>query len=80
MKGDGCTLKTLHEIVPELTSDQVRTLLKDLQAEGLIRVTGRTKGGRWLPVTRKLRTAPKPNSVVTAGYKLLFLLNSKASL
>jgi len=46
----GCTLETLHSGLPELSRDQVRTLLKDMQADGLIRVAGRTKGARWLTI------------------------------
>jgi ATP-dependent DNA helicase RecG len=46
----GCTLETLHSVLPDLSRDQVRTLLKGLQAEGLIYVAGRTKGARWLSV------------------------------
>jgi hypothetical protein len=50
MDGRDSTLEMLHGVLPQLTRDQVRTLLKELQVDGLIRVAGRTKGSRWLPV------------------------------
>ncbi len=53
--GTDCTLETLHGILPEHTRDQVRTLLREMQAEGLIHVAGRTKGSRWLPGHRRER-------------------------
>lgn len=59
MAHSGSTLEMLHCILPQLTREQVRTLLKELQAECLIRVVGRTKGSRWFPVEAKILDGAK---------------------
>ncbi len=52
----GAKLDELLQVLPNLSRNQVRTLIRDLQRAGRIEVRGRTKAGRWFP------TAPKPNS------------------
>ncbi len=52
----GATLGDLQQVLPDLSRDQVRTLLRDLRKGGRIEVRGTTKAGRWFPVS------PKPNS------------------
>lgn len=52
----GTTLGELQQVLPGLSRDQVRTLLRELRREGRIEVRGTTKAGRWFSA------APKPNS------------------
>ena len=43
----GAPLADLCEVLPSLSADQVRTLLKELKQEGVVRSEGRTRAGRW---------------------------------
>jgi ATP-dependent DNA helicase RecG len=45
----GVQLNQLCRVVPSLSYDQVRSLLRELQAEGKVHPTGRTRAGRWHP-------------------------------
>ena len=45
---EGCTIANLLHAAPQLTRDQVRWFLRELQSEGRIRTAGRTKAGRWI--------------------------------
>jgi ATP-dependent DNA helicase RecG len=54
--GGGATFGELQEVLPGLSRDQVRTLLRELRRAGLVEVRGTTKAARWFPV------GPKPNS------------------
>ena len=45
----GARLVDLHQSMSDLTASQLQALLKELKAEGLIRLEGRTRGGRWFP-------------------------------
>jgi len=51
----GTALSELLEVLPALSRDQVRSLLRDLRSEGRIEVHGTTRAARWFPT-------PKPNS------------------
>jgi ATP-dependent DNA helicase RecG len=53
---DGATLGELWQVLPGLSRDQVRTLLRELRRAGRVEVRGTTKAARWLPA------GPKPNS------------------
>lgn len=52
----GTTLGELQQVLPELSRDQVRTLLRDMRRAGQVQVRGTTKAARWFPA------GPKPNS------------------
>jgi ATP-dependent DNA helicase RecG len=52
-KPAGAALADLQEVLPGLSRDQVRTLLRELREERRIEVRGVTKAARW-------HTAPKP--------------------
>ncbi|MBI4601536.1 MAG: transcriptional regulator, partial [Planctomycetes bacterium] len=52
----GTTLGELQQVLPNLSRDQVRTLLRELKRAGRIEVRGATKAGRWF------LAGPKPNS------------------
>jgi ATP-dependent DNA helicase RecG len=52
----GTTLAELQQVLPNLSRDQVRTLLRELKRAGRVEVRGATKAGRWFPA------GPKPNS------------------
>lgn len=45
---EGSPLQDLMQVLPSLTRNSVQGLLRELKAEGRIRTSGRTKGGRWL--------------------------------
>lgn len=53
----GTTLSELQEVLPGLSRDQVRTLLRDLRREGRITVRGTTKAARWFPAVLKPNSA-----------------------
>lgn len=46
----GSQMKELKQVLPALSYSQVQSLLYELQKEGKIRHTGRTKSSRWYPV------------------------------
>ena len=46
---EGCPLGELIEVLPALSTSQVRHLLADLKEKGLAHVLGLTKGARWYP-------------------------------
>lgn len=48
-KKTGSQLNELKQVLPALTGDQVRTLLKEMQAENFIYCIGRTKSAKWFP-------------------------------
>lgn len=51
----GTTLGELQQVLPNLSRDQVRTLLRELKRAGRVEVRGTTKAGRWF------LAGPKPN-------------------
>jgi ATP-dependent DNA helicase RecG len=51
-RATGTTLKELLEVLPALTRDQVKTLLKQLRGEGKVTVDGGSKNARWYPASR----------------------------
>lgn len=52
----GSRLEELQQVLPGLSRDQVRTLLRELKQGGLIEVRGITNAARWFP------SRQKPNS------------------
>ncbi|MBE7458018.1 MAG: putative DNA binding domain-containing protein [Phycisphaerae bacterium] len=52
-KSDGSPLQDLARIMPALTKDQVKALLKELRSEGAIRVEGGSKNARWYPAAKR---------------------------
>ncbi len=50
---DGATLGDLQEVLPNLSRDQVQTLLRELKRAGQIDVRGATKAARWFPAGPK---------------------------
>ena len=52
----GAVLADLQEVLPGLSRDQVRTLLRDLRDEGRIEVRGVTKAARWYPAAKPKET------------------------
>ncbi|RLC45337.1 MAG: transcriptional regulator, partial [Candidatus Coatesbacteria bacterium] len=46
---EGSRLKELMQVLPMLSRDQVRTLLRELEADGHIRHIGRTRASLWFP-------------------------------
>ena len=52
----GAVLADLQEVLPGLSRDQVRTLLRDLRDEGRIEVRGVTKAARWHPAAKPKET------------------------
>jgi ATP-dependent DNA helicase RecG len=59
---EGARLADLLQVLPALSTDQVRTLLKELRAEGKLYVVGTTRAGRWYPAPHPpVPAAQKPN-------------------
>ncbi|HEX8409560.1 MAG TPA: ATP-binding protein [Thermoanaerobaculia bacterium] len=52
----GCSLSEVAQVLPQLTTEQVRTLLKELKQEQRVHSVGKTRSARWFP-----GTALKPN-------------------
>ena len=52
----GARLEELQQVLPGLSRDQVRTLLRELKRDGMVEVCGITKAPRWFP------RGQKPNS------------------
>ena len=52
----GAALADLQEVLPDLSRDQVRTLLRDLRDGGRIQVRGTTRAARWYPVAKPKET------------------------
>ncbi len=52
----GTRLEELQQVLPGLSRDQVRTLLRELKRDGLVYVCGITKAARWFT------GGQKPNS------------------
>ncbi len=46
---EGSQIQELLQVLPALSRDQVKRLLKELRAEGRIHFQGRTKSGHWVP-------------------------------
>ncbi|HVE70220.1 MAG TPA: hypothetical protein VNI54_02540 [Thermoanaerobaculia bacterium] len=44
---EGCTLSELTLVLPQLTLEQVRTLLKELKQEQRVHLVGTTRSARW---------------------------------
>lgn len=45
----GSPLAKLQQVLPHLSAAQIQSLLRELKAEGKVRVSGRTKAARWYP-------------------------------
>ncbi len=45
----GSKFNELHQVLPSLSKDQIKQLLKELKAQGLIQLTGSTKASLWYP-------------------------------
>jgi ATP-dependent DNA helicase RecG len=45
----GVTLKELRQVLPSLSAASVQSLVRQLKAEGRVRLEGKTKAGRWYP-------------------------------
>lgn len=45
----GCQMRELMQVLPQLSREEVKTLLNELRQEGRAHLVGRTKGGRWYP-------------------------------
>lgn len=45
----GSKFNELHQVLPSLSRDQIKQLLKELKAQGLIQLTGSTKASLWYP-------------------------------
>jgi ATP-dependent DNA helicase RecG len=45
----GSPLSELRQVLPSLSLSQVQTLVRELQAEGLVHCVGRTKAAKWYP-------------------------------
>ncbi|MBN2490020.1 MAG: putative DNA binding domain-containing protein [Planctomycetes bacterium] len=54
----GATLGELQQVLPNLSRDQVRTLLRELRRDGKIEVQGVTKAARWFPAGAGRESAP----------------------
>ncbi len=48
-KKDGSRMVEFRQVLPNLSTDQIKVLLKDLQTEEKIHTRGRTRGARWFP-------------------------------
>lgn len=46
---DGSPLRDLQEVIPSLSRDQLRTLLKELRDDGKVHVRGTTRSALWFP-------------------------------
>ena len=49
----GTQFSELMDVLPSLTREQVKTLLKEMKRDGLVLSKGRTKAGRWYPTGNK---------------------------
>lgn len=45
----GSKFNELHQVLPSLSRDQIKQLLKELKAQGLIQLIGSTKASLWYP-------------------------------
>jgi ATP-dependent DNA helicase RecG len=48
-KTDGSRLLEMLQVLPSLTVDQVKTLLREMKKDEQIHVAGRTRYARWFP-------------------------------
>lgn len=48
-KKDGSRMDEFRQVLPNLSTDQIKVLLKDLQKEEKTHTRGRTRGARWFP-------------------------------
>ena len=55
-KTAGSRLQELLQVLPSLTVDQVKTLLREMKKDGRIHVVGRTSAARWFPGIGQLKT------------------------
>jgi len=51
---DGSRLAELMQVVPDLSRNQVQSLLRELKAEGRAEPIGRTRGARWFPINERI--------------------------
>ena len=50
-KKTGSRFQEFMQVLPSLTVDEVKTLIKEMKKDGEIHVVGRTRGARWFPGT-----------------------------
>ncbi len=49
----GSRLKELKDVLPDLTHNQIQTLLKEMKSDGLIHPQGQTNAAKWYPEPKK---------------------------
>ncbi|MDX2031514.1 MAG: ATP-binding protein [Blastocatellia bacterium] len=54
----GSRLEELQQVLPALSRDQVRTLLRELKRDHLVEVQGTTNAARWFPSNQKRNSRP----------------------
>lgn len=50
---EGCPLMGLCQVLPSLSSSQMQTLLREMKKDGIVRLTGNTKAGKWFPAEQE---------------------------
>ena len=48
-KRHGSRFREFRDVLPDLTRDQIQTLLREMKKDGLVHSIGRTHGARWFP-------------------------------
>ncbi len=48
-KADGCRFQEFMQVLPALSVDEIKALLKEMKKDNQIHVVGRTRGARWFP-------------------------------
>jgi ATP-dependent DNA helicase RecG len=56
---DGSPLQDLMQVLPSLSRDQIRTLLREMKGAGQIHSLGTTRAGRWYPGIGPIGSRPK---------------------
>ncbi len=49
----------LQQVLPQLTRDQVQTLMRELKDDGKVSIPGTTQSARWFPCPLETVIAPK---------------------
>jgi len=52
-KKDGSRFREFKDVLPDLTRDQIQTLLREMKKAGLVHSIGRAHGARWFPDMEK---------------------------
>jgi ATP-dependent DNA helicase RecG len=61
----GSRLSDLCQVLPSLSEDQIRTLIKELKRNDLIHVRGKTKAGLWFFGPEQSNLKPNSNLIPT---------------